>query len=98
VLPVKVTARTARQIEKAAEWSAANRPKAPEALHEELRRGFTLVARQPAIGSRAANAKLAGVRRIHLSRIRYFLYYRVRSGQVEILALFHPGRGKTPGW
>jgi plasmid stabilization system protein ParE len=45
------------------------------------------------------NTKLAGVRRIHLSRIRYHLYYRVAShgGAVEILALWHTSRGKGPG-
>lgn len=96
MLPVKVTPRAATQIGKAAEWWAANRPKAPEALQEELRRGFELISRHPAIGSRAANAKLVGVRRIHLSRIRYFLYYRVRAGRVEVLAFWHSSRGKTP--
>jgi plasmid stabilization system protein ParE len=77
MLPITVTHRAAAQIEMAAEWWAVNRPKAPETLYEEIRRGFALICRHPTIGSRATNANLAGVRRIHLSRIRYFLYYRV---------------------
>jgi plasmid stabilization system protein ParE len=96
MLPLKVTPGAATQILKAAQWWAANRPKSPETLHEELRRGFALISRNPHIGSRATNASLAGVRRIHLSRIRYFLYYRVRSGRVDILAFWHSSRGKSP--
>lgn len=33
----------------------------------------------------------------HLSRIRQFLYYRVRGEQIEILALWHLSRGEDPG-
>jgi plasmid stabilization system protein ParE len=96
MLPLKITPGAAAQIQQAAQWWAANRPKAPQALHEELRRGFELISRHPNIGSRATNARLAGVRRIHLSRIRYFLYYRVRPGRVEVLAFWHSSRGKSP--
>ncbi len=44
------------------------------------------------------NEKLAGVRRLHLKRIRYYLYYRVKDDpqQVEILALWHTSRGTGP--
>src|SRR4030042_1907417 len=50
-----------------------------------------LISAQPQIGAKAANVKLAGVRRIHLSRIHYYLYYRVRGPPevVEVLALWH---------
>jgi plasmid stabilization system protein ParE len=60
--------------------------KAPEAFKEELERGFALISRTPEIGAKATNYNLQGVRRIHLSRIRYFLYYRVRRERVEVLA------------
>ncbi|MSO18922.1 MAG: type II toxin-antitoxin system RelE/ParE family toxin [Acidobacteria bacterium] len=78
------------------EWWQANRPKAPNTFEEELRRGCDLIAQQPAVGALATNPKLQGVRRIHLSRIRYHLYYRVQQNQVEILALWHPSRGSGP--
>jgi plasmid stabilization system protein ParE len=95
---VKIVRRAARQIVEASEWWQANRPEVPEALEEELRRGLALIAQQPGIGSRARSAKLGGVRRIYLSRIRYYLYYRFRrsSEVVEVLALWHASRGSGP--
>lgn len=76
----------------------ANRPKAPGAFAEELDRALRLISSQPAIGARAANAALEGVRRIHLARIHYYLYYRVSndSSSIEVLALWHTSRGSTP--
>ena len=65
-------------MEEAAAWWRKNRTAAPEAMQEDLQIAFDLIARQPEIGSKALNAKLRGVRRILLSRIRYYLYCRVR--------------------
>ena len=96
MLPIRVTRRAAAQIQEAAAWWSANRLKAPEALKEELRRAFDLISQQPAIGARATNVKLEGVRRIYLSRVRYFLYYRVRSTRIEVLAFWHASRGSGP--
>src|SRR5690606_9475311 len=50
---------------------------------------FTLlISVQPEIGGRARNISLAGVRRLHLARARYYIYYRVGTdpGRIEILA------------
>ena len=96
MLQIKVTLRADRQIQKAATWWLANRPKAPEAFKEELQRGFDLISQQPGVGAQATNLKLKGVLRIHLSRIRYYLYYRVRASRVEVLALRHSSRLKGP--
>jgi plasmid stabilization system protein ParE len=96
MLPIKVTRRAAAQIQEAGGWWLANRPAAPEALKEELQRAFDLIAQQPAIGARATNIRLPGIRRIHLSRVHYHLYYRLRSDRIEVVALWHTGRGKGP--
>jgi plasmid stabilization system protein ParE len=75
-----------------------NRPKAPGVFREEIERALELVSTQPQIGAKAGNIKLAGVRRIHLSRIHYHLYYRIRESPkaVEVLALWHTSRGSGP--
>jgi plasmid stabilization system protein ParE len=98
MLPIKVTRRAEGEIARASNWWLANRPAAPEALREDLGRAFDLISRQPGIGSVAMNTKLRGVRRVYLSRVRYFLYYRVTASpeQVEVLALWHASRGKGP--
>jgi plasmid stabilization system protein ParE len=96
MLPIKVTLVAEEHIQKAASWWLANREKAPQTFTEELQRGFALISQQPEVGAKATNVKLKEVRRIHLSRIRYFLYYRVKEGRVEVLALWHSSRLKGP--
>lgn len=96
MLLVKVTLIAAGQIEKAALWWLANREKAPNAFKEEIERGFGLLAQRPEVGAKATNVKLKDVRRIHLSRIRYYLYYRVMKDQVQVLALWQSSRLKGP--
>jgi plasmid stabilization system protein ParE len=97
-LPVRIVGSAGQAILDAAEWWLANRPKAPDAFAVELERAFQLLASQPLIGAQARNVKLAGVRRIHLLRVHYHLYYRVTSESktVEILALWHTKRGGSP--
>ena len=96
--PVRIVSSAARAIVEAAEWWIANRPKAPDAFAVELERALQLLASQPSIGAQARNVKLADVRRIHLHRVHYYLYYRVISDPmtVEILALWHTKRGASP--
>jgi plasmid stabilization system protein ParE len=97
-VPVRIIGSAARAIVEAADWWAANRPKAPDAFAVELERALQLLASQPSIGAQARNVKLAGVRRIHLHRVHYHLYYRVVSEPmtVEILALWRTKRGVLP--
>jgi len=98
-LSIVVSPIAADQIRAAAEWWRTNRSKAPDAFREDLQRATELIALQPDLGARARNATLSGVRRLHLARIRYELYYRVVEGPVnhiEILALWHASRGPKP--
>ena len=76
-LPIVFGQLAAEQIRIANDWWRANRPKAPHAFSEDLTQATALLALQPHLGARARNLVLAGVRRVHLARIRYDLYYRV---------------------
>ncbi len=96
MLPIRVTGSALLQIQEAADWWLANRTSAPLAFRDDLRQAFELISQQPGIGAAAANVELQGVRRVFLGRVRYFLYYRVRPDQVEILALWHSNRGQEP--
>lgn len=93
---IQVTRNAAAQIEEAAVWWAKNRPLAPGAIEEELERSFALLAVQPAIGALARSDQLHGVRRVHLSRIHYYLYYRVSAKAIDVLAFWHTSRGSPP--
>lgn len=93
-LPLQITRRAAREIREASAWWDQNRPAAPDAFRDAIEEAFRLIQAQPALGAVATNVRLAGVRRIHLSRVRYHLYYRVKSRPrvVEVLALWHTSR------
>jgi len=94
-LPVRFTANAEREIEVALGWWARNRDKAPRALPEDLMQALDLISSYPEVGTRAAYSRFAAVRRLYLSRVRYYLYYRVLRGQtsrIEVLAFWHASR------
>jgi plasmid stabilization system protein ParE len=97
LLSVSVTRRAAAQIIREAAWWQKNRPAAPDAVAVELERCFALLSLKPNLGVLARNARLHGVRRIHLAKIHQHLYYRVVGDTIEVLALWHTSRGKGPG-
>lgn len=76
-LAVEFTVVAAQHIREAEQWWRLNRPAAPNAIREELQRLLPIIAIQPRIGSRVTNVKLEGVRRIHIPRVRYHLYFHV---------------------
>jgi plasmid stabilization system protein ParE len=79
-------------------WWSANRPSAPKALVRDLRQALRAIAEQPNVGRRVNGVQFENVRRVHLTRIRYYLYYRlnVEDDTVEILAFWHSSRGSDP--
>jgi plasmid stabilization system protein ParE len=85
-----------RHIRAAKQWWSQNRPSAPELLNDELEKALDLITSQPHIGPPAPNVKTPGVRRFHLARIQYHLYYRPKPDVVEVLALWHVRRGSGP--
>lgn len=97
-LDIEVSQLAAIQIRAADDWWRLNRPKAPNAIHEELERAARLISLQPQIGARARNVALPGVRRLNLARIRFDLYYRVVSEpeRIEVLTLWHSSRETGP--
>ena len=95
-MEVRVTKRAQAHIDRAALWWDENRPLAPEAFDEELAEAFSLLSAEPGIGAPALNVRARSVRRVHLARVHYYLYYRVRSSRVEVLALWHTSRGTGP--
>jgi plasmid stabilization system protein ParE len=93
---VRVTKRAQGQIDRAAQWWDENRDLAPEAFDDDLAKAFLLLSAEPGIGAPVLNVRSEGVRRLHLARIRYHLYYRIHGGHVEILAIWHISRGAGP--
>ncbi len=96
-LHIEVTNLAQAQIRAAENWWRLNRPKAPNAIREELERASSLISVQPEIGARARNMSLPGGRLL-LARVRYYVYYRVvtEPEQVEVLAFWHASRVSSP--
>jgi len=98
-LEVSFTPRASRHVAKAKDWWLRNRTKAPQALREDLDKALDLISTHPYIGEVARNVRLAGVHRVYLNRVRYFLYYRVHGDppvSIEVLAFWHASRGSGP--
>ena len=95
---VEITPVAEAHLADADAWWLDHRPFAPGAIREEVTRASQLLAQQPHIGSSAANAKVAEVRRIFLARVRYHVYYRILESEnvVEILAFWHASRSERP--
>jgi plasmid stabilization system protein ParE len=95
-LRLRVTLRAAREIERAEAWWRQNRPAAPAAPREDLKTALDLLVQEPGIGVKVANARLLGARRLHLKRVRYFIYYRVSGDELIVLSVWHASRGNVP--
>jgi plasmid stabilization system protein ParE len=95
-LRVKISARAAGQIRKAADWWAQNRLAAPGAIRADFGESVGLLAEQPGIGAKYEGARAPGVRRLFLSRVGYFIYYKVEGNSLHILAFWHASREHQP--
>ena len=95
-LRVKVSARAASQMLRAAEWWAENRPAVPGAVRNDIGEALALLAEQPGIGTPCSGARTQGVRLLLIGRIRYFIYYRATQDSLEVLAVWHASRGSSP--
>ena len=95
-LRIEITDDAQIHIKAAASWWSKNRPASPGAVLEDLDRMLGLLCAQPGLGIRARWTKLPGVRRVTLSRIGYYVYYRVTDDALQVLALWHTSRGQGP--
>lgn len=93
---LRIARRAASEIERAERWRLENRPGAPDTFRADLKGAFILLVRQPGVGVKVGNTRLSGVRRLHLGRIRYFVYYRVMNDELVVLSVWHSSRGKGP--
>lgn len=95
-LRLRITVRAADEIESANLWWQENRPAAPDAIHEDLERTLKILVVQPGVGQRVMNARLAGVRRIHIDRVHRHVYYRVHAGELVVLRFWPSQRLAQP--
>jgi len=95
-LIVRIKPRAQREIERAAEWWTENRLAARGAVRQDLEAAVALLVEEPGIGTKVETSRADVVRRLYLSRIRYFVYYRVRGKYLEVVAFWHSSREDGP--
>ena len=95
-LELFVSRRAAREVERIVQWWTLNRPAAPGAVRQDLQAALNLLLVQPDVGARVKEASSPDIRRFHLDRVRYWVYYRVRRNRLEVLSLWHSSRGSGP--
>lgn len=96
LLQVRIKPRAARQIEAAVAWWSMHRHAAPGAVLNDLRSALALLAREPGLGTPVPLDGVPVLRRLYLRRTRYFVYYRVRGGTLEVISFWHERRGDPP--
>ena len=96
VLELFISRRAAAEVDRVAGWWAANRPAAPGAVRKDLAAAFALLAVQPRIGVEVEEASSPDIRRFHVDRIHYWVYYRVRGKRLEVVSVWHSSRGTGP--
>ncbi len=95
-LRVRISARAANQVRRAAEWWGRNRPAAPGAVGKDFGEAVALLAEQPDIGAKYEGRRTPGVRRPYLGRLRYFIYYEAEDETLKVLAFWHASRRDQP--
>ena len=79
-----------------AEWWAENRPAAVGAVRLDIEAALALLVEEPGIGTKIETTSSDIIRRLYLSQIRYFVYYRVRNKFLEVVAFWHSSREDSP--
>jgi plasmid stabilization system protein ParE len=90
-LILEITPRADRQINAARRWWLQNRDN-PETFDEEIDHAHRWLRNAPHGGYRVRTRHGNFVRRITLERIRYYLYYRVHPGRIEVFFFWHTSR------
>ncbi len=95
-LQVRIAVQAANQVRKASEWWLVNRPNAPHAIATDFGEAVAFLAEQPGIGAKYEGSRTLGVRRLFLSRVGYFIYYKAEKGFLHVLAFWHASREHQP--
>jgi plasmid stabilization system protein ParE len=95
-LPVVVPGHVEKEISGIDAWWREHRLASPSLFAEELAAAFELLASAPHAGRRYDHPSLSGVRRVILRATRYHVYYKARSHDVVVLAVWSALRGTAP--
>lgn len=88
--------RAQREVTRAAEWWAENRPAAPGAIRVDLTHALAILVLHPGLGEKVETGRPVQVRRYLMSKTQRWVYYRVRAGVLEVLSVWAAERESGP--
>jgi len=91
-IAVVFTARARRQLQTALQWWQQNREKAPNALRDDLDDALELLIETHDIGVMVGKRGFRPIRRYHLQRTSYDIYYFVAQGVLTVTNVWHSSR------
>ena len=91
-----IKARAQREITRAAAWWAENRPAAPGAVRMDVTNALSILIHHPGLGEKVETGRAVQVRRYLLSKTQRWVYYRVKSGALEVLSVWGAEREAGP--
>lgn len=93
---VKVAPEAAARLDVIDDWWRANRPVARDLFASEFDGDALSLSAAPRMGQPVEHPKITGLRRALLRATRFHVYYRVRAGEVEVVAAWSCLRGRGP--
>jgi len=68
----------------------------PGAIRKDVEAALALLVEEPGIGTKVETKRPDIVRRLYLTRVQYFIYYRVRGKFLDVVAFWHASRETGP--
>ena len=94
---LRVESAAEEELRAAVAWYEGRRPGLGGRFFAEVGRVVNLIRRQPGVGGHLPRVRAQhGARRVPLRRFPYFVIYRVRDAEVQIVAFAHTSR--KPGY
>ncbi|MBI3902698.1 MAG: type II toxin-antitoxin system RelE/ParE family toxin [Nitrosomonadales bacterium] len=64
----------------------------PRRIRKDIEAALALLVEEPGIGTKVETKRPDIVRRLYLTRVQYFVYYRVRGKFLDVIAFWHSRR------
>lgn len=91
-----VAPEAAAQAEAIGRWWRENRPAAPDLFASELESALAALLVAPRLGAAVEHPTVSGLRRVLLRATRFHVYYRLRTEEVQVVAVWSALRGRGP--
>jgi plasmid stabilization system protein ParE len=89
IKPTTIAKRCEKQLDQAIEYMEQRSEKQAAIMRNQFFKITRILERMPGLGTKYKK----GMRKIQLGKFRYFIYYRVKEKEIEIVGIWHTSRG-----